>query len=478
MSTTQALQSASSGTVWSRRVGGTTYFLRKLGNNYEVWTSGATDSKSPVTLSQAVTYADQYNLVPSSTPTPSPTTATKPAPAPKPEPKQTITVSRNTSPATTSFTSSTTVNSILGNTTPAPTVTSSSTITVDPTKLTNASLKDNQSIIVDPTKLTTLDPANPLKDDQSIRVDPTKLPPTETANIANLTPQQPVNAPSALPPVLGLTAGIETAAGGATAQDQANFGAATDWRVRLVLAPGSNYLYNADPPGILQPLRDSKGVIFPYTPQISVSYAATYEPAAITHTNYKVYQYQHSSVDQINITCEFTAQDVKEANYVLAVIHFFRSMTKMFYGQDDNPKNGTPPPLCYLYGMGGYQFDALPLAITGFTYSLPQDVDYIKTSGASAAGTPQPSTFNSITSAGRLGPGARPGGKGAEPNYQATPKSSGEATTWIPTKIQMAISCLPIMSRNAVSNKFSLKEYATGNLLNGTRNGATGGGFW
>ncbi|NBS85341.1 MAG: hypothetical protein EBS58_01370, partial [Micrococcales bacterium] len=38
-----------------------------------------------------------------------------------------------------------------------------------------------------------------------------------------------------------------------------------DWRVRLRLAPQSNYLYNAPAPGILQPLKVTDGVIFPYT---------------------------------------------------------------------------------------------------------------------------------------------------------------------------------------------------------------------
>ena len=322
--------------------------------------------------------------------------------------------------------------------------------------------------------------ANPqIKDPNLIKVGQIIKIPTPAQSAAAAAAEKPstgTTAPSAQPPAMGLTAGIKSAAGAATAQDQANFKAAADWRVRLALAPGSNYLYNAASPGILQPLKATNGVIFPYTPAITVNYAASYEGTSLTHTNYKIYQYQNSSVDQVQITCEFTAQDVKEANYVLAVIHFFRTMTKMFYGQDKDPKNGTPPPLCYIYGMGGYQFDALPLAISGFNYSLPQDVDYIKTTGASPAGTPQPSVLNGATSSSRLGPNVVPGGKGAPPSYGSTPKSSNEATTWIPTKIQLSITCLPIMSRNQVSNNFSVKDYATGTLVQGTKR--AGGGFW
>jgi hypothetical protein len=100
--------------------------------------------------------------------------------------------------------------------------------------------------------------------------------------------------------------------------------AQNDWRVRLSLAPDATYLYKASKPGILKPLNGTKGVIFPYTPQIQVSYAANYEPTEPVHSNYKIYQYRNSSVDQISITATFTAQDTEEANYMLAVIHFFK----------------------------------------------------------------------------------------------------------------------------------------------------------
>ena len=49
-----------------------------------------------------------------------------------------------------------------------------------------------------------------------------------------------------------------------------------DWRVRLRLAPQSDYLYNAPDPGILSPLKQTDGIIFPYTPQITQSHTARY----------------------------------------------------------------------------------------------------------------------------------------------------------------------------------------------------------
>lgn len=269
---------------------------------------------------------------------------------------------------------------------------------------------------------------------------------------------------------------IYSAESQATEQDQANFKAKADWRVRLSLAPDSQYLYN-DPEfaGILKPLKETDGVIFPYTPSISVNYAANYEQTNLVHSNYKIFQYSGSAVEQVSITCTFTAQDAFEANYLLAVIHFFRSMTKMFYGQDTNPKNGTPPPLCYMFGMGGYQFAAHPLAIQGFSYNLPDDVDYIKTTSASPAGAPVPPQDVSDVKTNRLaGTGVSKGGKGPKPAFATG--APNEAVTWVPTRIQMTINCVPIMSRNAVSNKFSLRDYGSGDLLLGTKRPA--GGMW
>ena len=164
----------------------------------------------------------------------------------------------------------------------------------------------------------------------------------------------------------------------ATAQDVANFKQREDWRVRLALAPNASYLYKDTNNTLLKPLRDTDGIIFPYTPSISVQYNATYDQSVLTHSNYKIFQYTGSSVDSVTIGCDFTAQDTFEANYLMAVIHFLRSVTKMFYGQDQDPKPGVPPPLCYLTGLGAFQFDAHPLAITSFNYQLPTDVDYIR----------------------------------------------------------------------------------------------------
>ena len=239
-----------------------------------------------------------------------------------------------------------------------------------------------------------------------------------------------------------------------------------DWRVRLSLAQDSTYFYNNPDAGILKPLISTNGVIFPYTPAININYLANYEPASIVHNNYKVFQYSNSSVDSVTITCDFTAQDDGEANYMLAVIHFFRSLTKMFFGQDQQPRAGTPPPLCYLTGIGTYQFSAHALAVSSFAYNLPNDVDYISTDGPITMQAP--TATNNLSSSLRLPPNVVPGGVAAPPMFEDRPRA--DSRTWVPTKMQMVITCIPIMSRNEVSNEFSLRDYSNGSLIDR--------GFW
>jgi hypothetical protein len=278
----------------------------------------------------------------------------------------------------------------------------------------------------------------------------------------------------------GISTSLNKTRSTATKDDSVNFQQKPDWRARLSLAPNANYLYKVPKgqAGILAPLQGTDGVIFPYTPAISVTYSAGYDPSELIHSNYKVYQYKGSSVDTVSITADFTAQDTPEANYLLAVIHFFRSVTKMFYGQDQNPNNGVPPPLCYLSGFGAYTFDAHPLVVTNFTYATPTEVDYIRagsqTNQPGVNVAQQNTVVNSFvpsvirTSMSGLSPKV--------PNFSTQNTLINSDATYVPTKLQLQITCIPIVTRNDISNKFSLKEYATGALLRGSKR--SGGGIW
>ena len=264
-----------------------------------------------------------------------------------------------------------------------------------------------------------------------------------------------------------------------TARVQSNNNAATgDWRVRLQLADSSDYLYNAPDCGpLLWPLRDTNGVIFPYTPSIDTAYKANYSTYDLTHSNYRGYFYQNSYVDGINIKATFTAQDTVEANDLLAVIHFFRSVTKMFYGQD--AQRGTPPPLVFLSGLGDFQFNKHPCLVSQFNYNLPADVNYIRAQSTVvnggnqlAARTRQTTLGNPIASTvqrlASLGQKIFPGAVTAPFAVQGSLAAGNP--TYVPTKMEMNLILLPVQTRSQVSQQFSVRGFANGNLLKG--------GFW
>jgi hypothetical protein len=62
------------------------------------------------------------------------------------------------------------------------------------------------------------------------------------------------------------------------------------------------------------------------------------------------------------------------------------------------------------------------------------------------------------------------------PNFQRQASTINSDATYVPTKMQIAITCIPIVTRNDISNNFSLKKYATGELLQGSKH--NGGGIW
>ena len=283
--------------------------------------------------------------------------------------------------------------------------------------------------------------------------------------------EQRFNESDANPPSTNVAGSVDQVRSTGVAQTQRNARQQEDWRVRLQLAPQSTYLYN-DPAikqgDLLYPLKATGGVVFPYSPQISTSYKANYDPSDIAHTNYKQYFYKNSSVDDVQIIADFTAQDTTEALYVLAVIHFFKSVTKMFYGQDANPRAGTPPPLCYLFGYGQYQFSDHPLLITGFQYSLPNDVDYIRAGSTTQWAGQNVAPYSSKSGASNsiidrlFGSGLTVGGITPEPKFSGL---SNSQATYVPTKIQITLNAIPIVTRGNIANEFSVKKYATGELL-------------
>jgi len=207
-----------------------------------------------------------------------------------------------------------------------------------------------------------------------------------------------------------------------------------DTRIRLSLSPASGpILYKDTSNRILDPLVDTNGILFPYTPTISISHSASYSGMHPTHSNYIQHSYNASSVDVISIDGYFTATNADEARYVFAVLHFLRSAYKMFFGADR--LRGTPPPVLRLSGYGPFNYNSVPVVLNNFTEIMPADRDYIE---VPLATSPDAAT-----------------------------------KTMVPTFMPVTLSLLPIYSKNQISN-FSLDGFARGDQIGSP---SRGGGF-
>jgi len=149
-----------------------------------------------------------------------------------------------------------------------------------------------------------------------------------------------------------------------------------DHRVRLSLPPAAKIHYQkATVPYLLQPLVNTNGVIFPYTPQLIFQHNADYSRSSPTHSNYPLNYYSASNVSDISMFGEFVSENGQDARYVLAVITFLRAVTKMFSNSDDLA--GNPPPILRLSGHGQYLLPNVPVVVNTVSITMPNNVDYI-----------------------------------------------------------------------------------------------------
>lgn len=125
-------------------------------------------------------------------------------------------------------------------------------------------------------------------------------------------------------------------------------------------------------------LKNFHGIIFPYTPSISFETKADYSSINPTHSNFSVYFYQRSSVGQISINGKFTVQSDADANVYLSTIRLLTALTKMRSGGAGfgDADSGAPPPVCRLFAYGETLLKNVPVAVTSFRMELPDSVDY------------------------------------------------------------------------------------------------------
>jgi len=217
-----------------------------------------------------------------------------------------------------------------------------------------------------------------------------------------------------------------------------------DYRARLQpkdMSRATTILGPRDNTNILFPLYSTRGVLFPYTPAIVTGNVAEYDKSSFTHTIYDYNAYIRSYPKPISITAEFTAQTTDEALYLLAVIHFFRAVTKSYFGITPYNRAGTPPPILLFNYLGEFQFNNVPVLPKSFDFTYPADIDYVP---VNTAGYSYSTTGNEMVN---------------------LPANSSNGFSYVPTHMTVSIELenqyVPIKLRN----EFNLDEFRSGKLV-------------
>ena len=142
---------------------------------------------------------------------------------------------------------------------------------------------------------------------------------------------------------------------------------------RATLTTGSQNYFS----GPAAALTIHRGIMFPNQPSITYNQTVNYSIYDLVHTNYTMRAYQNTSSPAISISADFSQVTDEEHAYLQGVIHFLRSVTKMYYGKNEgsNPRAGTPPPVLRFSALGSNIFSNVPVVITDFGLTFDNNVD-------------------------------------------------------------------------------------------------------
>ena len=166
--------------------------------------------------------------------------------------------------------------------------------------------------------------------------------------------------------------------------DAGELGKTYDWRARLRPKNGGvEQFYNKTGMEglnhLLKPLEESGGLVWQYTPVIFLSGSAEYNETMMQGMNYPINTFISSRPPDIPITADFSANNIEEARYLLAIMTFLKICTKASFGDDAVARGrpGVPPPVLLFEYLGDHGFNKVPVVVTNWSMQLPDNVDYV-----------------------------------------------------------------------------------------------------
>lgn len=113
-------------------------------------------------------------------------------------------------------------------------------------------------------------------------------------------------------------------------------------------------------------------VIFQASSPLSESRSASYDPYGIVHLPTSMWAYRNTSGRKYQIQGKIVSRNANEAGANAGYLNLIRKWVLPEFGG-----SGATPPIVYLSAYDNDNIDALQCVITSYSWSFPEDVDYI-----------------------------------------------------------------------------------------------------
>ncbi len=219
-----------------------------------------------------------------------------------------------------------------------------------------------------------------------------------------------------------------------------------DWRARLqVMRANKDDFFGGEiaETDLMHPLLADRGIMFQYQPSIFIAYAATYDTQVFQGSNYPLHTYMSSTPPTLPIQVQYSCSNQEEAKYLLAMLQFLKASTKSQFGELSVSKNkgGRPPPVLEFSYLGPHGYDRIPVIVNDVNFIMMNNVDYIPVPHPTVQSDAHVSAFKS---------------------YGSGTTGTAAGVTYVPTDLDMTITCLPQYSPRRIRRLFDLDQMRQG----------------
>lgn len=141
-------------------------------------------------------------------------------------------------------------------------------------------------------------------------------------------------------------------------------------------------------------LTEFASIVFTVMPIVDENRSASYDSLTPTHHPGSIQAYKTTSSRTFNINGKFISRSIDEANRTLKYLNTIRSWVMPYYGsgtaESYTNKIGLPPEILRFNAYGDKNLKDIPVVLTNYSWTYPEDVDYVQAIDADNKSYPVP----------------------------------------------------------------------------------------